>query len=71
VNIIGPLNLPATVPNYASQMYARNITSFLKNMVKDGLVNIDLNDEITRDTLIARGGEIVHLKVQALLGVNA
>ena len=72
VSVIGPLNVPATVPYDASLMYARNIVTFLKNIVsKDGQLNIDLNDEITRETLVARNGEVVHPKVQALLGVNA
>jgi len=52
-------------------MYARNIVAFLKNLMKDGQLNIDLSDEITRETMVARGGEVVHPKVQALLGVNA
>ncbi len=70
--MIGPMNVPATVPRHASEMYARNIVTFLKNMInKEGQLNIDLNDEITRDTLVARGGEVVNPKVQALLGVNA
>ena len=72
VSVIGPMNVPATVPRHASEMYARNIVTFLKNMInKEGQLNIDLNDEITRDTLVARGGEVVNPKVQALLGVNA
>ena len=72
VNILGPMNVPATVPRYASEMYARNIVTFLKNMItKDGQLNIDINDEITRETLITRGGEVVNPKVQALLGANA
>jgi H+-translocating NAD(P) transhydrogenase subunit alpha len=72
VLVIGPVNIPATVPRHASEMYARNIATFLKNMItKDGQLNIDLNDEIVRDTLVARGGEVVHPKVQALLGTSA
>jgi len=72
VTVMGPTNVPATVPRYASEMYARNIATFLKNMIaKDGQLNIDLNDEITRETLIARDGEVVNPRVQALLGVNA
>ena len=58
VTIIGPVNLPATVPNHASQMYARNIVTFLKNMMtKEGELNIDINDEITRDSLVVRDGD--------------
>jgi len=71
VMVMGPTNVPATVPFHASQMYARNIATFLKNMVKDGQLNIDLADEITRETLITRGGEVVNPRVLALLGVNA
>src|SRR5947209_12840581 len=55
VTVLGPTNLPATVPNHASQMYAKNISSFLANLVKDGELRIDLEDQITRETLVARG----------------
>jgi proton-translocating NAD(P)+ transhydrogenase subunit alpha len=72
VTVMGPLNLPATVPSHASQMYGRNIVTFLKNMLtKEGALTIDLNDEITRETLVARDGEVVNPRVQALLGVEA
>jgi proton-translocating NAD(P)+ transhydrogenase subunit alpha len=71
VSVMGPLNLPATVPSHASQMYGRNIVTFLKNMLtKEGALNIDLNDEITRETLVARDGEVVNPRVQTLLGVG-
>lgn len=70
VNIVGPVNLPATVPGHASQMYARNIVTLLKNMLtKSGELNIDTSDEITRESLVVRDGEIVNSRVQALLGV--
>jgi H+-translocating NAD(P) transhydrogenase subunit alpha len=69
VTVIGPLNLPATVPNHASQMYGRNIVTFLKNMMtKEGALKIDITDEITRDSLVVRDGEIVNARVQELLG---
>jgi H+-translocating NAD(P) transhydrogenase subunit alpha len=69
VTIIGPVNLPATVPNHASQMYGRNIVTFLKNMmIKEGTLNIDVSDEITRDSLVVRDGAIVNTRVQELLG---
>jgi len=71
VTVIGPVNLPATVPNHSSQMYGRNIVTFLKNMMtKEGALNIDLNDEITRDSLVVRDGEIVNARVQELLGAT-
>ena len=67
VTILGPLNLPAEVPQHASQMYAKNISTFLLNLVKDKQLAINLEDEIVRDTLIARDGQVVNPKVQQLL----
>ncbi len=60
VVIIGPLDLPATVPYHASQMYSKNISTFILHLVKNGELSIDLGDEITRETLVVRDGEIVH-----------
>ena len=61
--VMGPANVPSLVPYHASQMYARNITTFLLHLVKDGRVQIDPADEITRETLVARDGQIVHPRV--------
>ncbi len=69
VTILGPTNLPSTVPYHASQMYAKNITTFLLHLVKDGAVKLDPGDEITRDTLIAQGGEVVNPRVRTALGL--
>ena len=69
VTILGPLNLPSTVPYHASQMYARNIATFLKHLVKDGQLNIDTSDEITRETMVTHAGEVVHSRVRELLGL--
>jgi H+-translocating NAD(P) transhydrogenase subunit alpha len=68
VTILGPTNLPSTVPYHASQMYAKNITTFLLHLVKDGAIALDPNDEISRDTLIARDGEVVNVRVRQALG---
>jgi H+-translocating NAD(P) transhydrogenase subunit alpha len=67
VTILGPLNLPAEAPQHASQMYAKNIVTFLLNLVKDKQIQLNLEDEIIRDTLIARDGQVVHARVQQLL----
>jgi NAD(P) transhydrogenase subunit alpha len=67
VRIHGPLNLPASIPYHASQMYARNIATFLKYLVKDGQLNLDPADEIVRETLVTHAGEIVHPRVRELL----
>jgi NAD(P) transhydrogenase subunit alpha len=71
VTIIGPVNVPSMVPFHASQMYSNNITAWFTHMVKDGVLKLDLEDEITRETLVARDGEVVHPKVREALGLAA
>ncbi len=70
VTILGPTNLPSEVPYHASQMYAKNIATFLLHLAKDGQLNIDLTDEITRETLVARDGKVVNPRVCELLGIE-
>ena len=60
VTILGPTNVPATVPGDASRMYGKNITAFLGNLLREGKLHIDLDDEIIRETLVSRDGTIVH-----------
>jgi len=60
VTIFGYFNLASTVPYHASQMYSRNLTAFLTHLLKDGQLNVDLQDEITRETLVTREGAVVH-----------
>jgi len=69
VRIFGPLNLPSTVPYHASQMYAKNIATFLKYLIKDGKLVLDREDEIVRETLVTQAGEVVHPRVLEI--VNA
>ena len=64
VTIIGRINVSTGVPYHASQMYARNITAFLLHLVKDGKLQLDLQDEIIRETLLTRGGELVNQRVR-------
>ena len=68
VTILGPLDLPAEVPYHASQLYAKNISTFLLALIRDGKLQIDMEDEIVRGTLVARDGQVVHKDVAALLG---
>ena len=67
VLILGPVNLPSTLPYHASQMYARNLTAFLATLVKDGRPNIETEDPIIRDTLVTHQGEVVNPEVRELL----
>jgi NAD(P) transhydrogenase subunit alpha len=76
VTILGPSNPPALVPNHASQMYAKNITTFLAHLLgKDGAkkpsLELDTADEITRETLLTRDGEVVHARVKDLMAAGA
>ena len=71
VTIIGYINLASHVPYHASQMYARNLTAFLTHLVKKGQLEINLEDEITRDTLLTRGGQIVNAMVQKFFSLPA
>ena len=67
VIIIGPLNLPSTVPFQASEMYARTVTSYLVHLLKDGKPHLDMDDELTRGPLVTYRGEVVHEVVRARL----
>ena len=69
VTIIGVFNLASTVPYHASQMYARNVSAFLLHLVKDGKLEMNLNDEITRETLLTRGGAIVNARVRDFFSI--
>ena len=76
VTIIGPSNPPALVPYHASQMYSKNITTFLLHLLgKDGAkqpaLSLSTDDEITRETLLTQGGDVVHARVRDLLGQPA
>jgi len=67
VVIIGPLNLPSTIPFQASEMYARTVTNYLAHLLKDGRPYLDLEDELTRGPLVTHRGEVVHEIVKARL----
>ena len=67
VTIMGPTNLPATVAWHASQLYARNVSALLLHLAPGGRFAFDLEDAITREVLVARGGQVVHPAVRALL----
>jgi H+-translocating NAD(P) transhydrogenase subunit alpha len=71
VTIIGYINVASMLPYHASQMYAKNITAFLLNMVKDKAVQLNRNDEIVRETLVTEGGEIVNERVRQFFSLPA
>jgi H+-translocating NAD(P) transhydrogenase subunit alpha len=71
VTVIGRINLASTVPYHASQMYARNITAFLQYLVRDGKLQLNLDDEIVRSTLLTRDGEIVNERIREFFSLPA
>jgi NAD(P) transhydrogenase subunit alpha len=71
VTIIGWFNLASTVPYHASQMYARNVTAFLLHLVKDGKLQLDMDDEIVRETMLTHGAEVVNARVREFFGLPA
>jgi NAD(P) transhydrogenase subunit alpha len=71
VTLLGSVNFASTVPYHASQMYAKNLSAFLLHLVKDGKLVLDRNDEITRETLLTLGGEVVNARVKEFFSAPA
>jgi len=68
VTIMGTRNVPSTMPLHASQLYARNVANLLLHLVKDGAINLDFEDEITKGSCVTHAGEIVSERAKQLLG---
>ncbi|HYA62269.1 MAG TPA: Re/Si-specific NAD(P)(+) transhydrogenase subunit alpha [Candidatus Sulfotelmatobacter sp.] len=71
VTIIGEFNLAADVPYHASQMYARNVSAFLLHLTKEGKVQLNMSDEIIRETLVTHEGEVVSARVREFFSLPA
>ncbi len=71
VTIIGWFNLASTVPYHASQMFARNVSAFLLHLVKDGKLQLNMDDEIIRETMLTRGGEVTNARVREFFSLPA
>ena len=69
VTILGPTNLASDVAGHTSQLYAKNVATFLAHLVKCGLPSVTADDEIVRNTLVAHGGQVVHPKLREILGL--
>jgi NAD(P) transhydrogenase subunit alpha len=68
VTILGPMSIASSVPYHASQMYAKNISSFLLHISKSGSIDLDADDQILRETMLTRDGQVVNPRVRELLG---
>ena len=67
VTILGPTNLPAEIPNHASQMFSNNVTAFLLHLTNEGKLALDLQDEIVQGTLAAHDGQVVNGRLREIL----
>jgi NAD(P) transhydrogenase subunit alpha len=65
VTIVGELNLPSTMPVHASQMYSRNLLSLLTHLIRDGELDLDFDDEITRETCVTHDGRVLKEPISA------
>lgn len=70
VKVIGPVNLPATIPHHSSLMYAKNVQSFLGLLAKDGELHADSEDQVVQESLVAKAGAIVNDRVREALGAG-
>ena len=72
MTLVGTTNLPSTMPYHASQLYSRNVYTLLQLILKDGALNLDMNDEIVKGTTLTKDGAILHQPtLTALAGSNA
>jgi NAD(P) transhydrogenase subunit alpha len=67
VTILAPTNLPATIPVHASQLYSRNVTSFLNLLIKEGELNLDMNDDVIGPSCVTHEGQWMNQRVAAAL----
>ncbi|HUS38357.1 MAG: Re/Si-specific NAD(P)(+) transhydrogenase subunit alpha [Pirellulales bacterium] len=70
VTILGPTNLPGEVPYHASQMFSKNVTNLLLHLTKEGQIEIDMGDEITRETIATHQGEVINARMRQMLGLE-
>jgi NAD(P) transhydrogenase subunit alpha len=70
VTIIGTRNVPSTMPLHTSQLFARNVANLLLHLVKDGAINLDFSDEITKGGCVTHGGEIVNERAKLAVGAS-
>jgi NAD(P) transhydrogenase subunit alpha len=69
VKVIGPINVPSTVAAHSSLVYAKNVANLVVLMIHDGVIDVDVDDDVIRETLVARDGEIVHTRVREVFGL--
>jgi proton-translocating NAD(P)+ transhydrogenase subunit alpha len=71
ITIVAPTNLPATVPVHASQLYSRNVSAFLNLLIKDGELNLDMNDDVVGPSCVTHEGKWMNQRVATAMGAGA
>ena len=71
VTLMGPVNLASSIPYHASQMYAKNLTAFLQNLIQEGEISLNQEDPIIADTLLTHEGEVVNPRLREFLSKSA
>lgn len=69
VKVIGPVNVPSTIAAHATLVYAKNVANLLMLMIRDGVLDVDVDDDIVRETMVTRDGDIVHTRVREVYGL--
>ncbi len=69
VKVLGPTNVPSSIATHASLVYAKNVANLLQLMIHDRVLDIDVDDDVVRETLVTRDGEIVHRRVREVYGL--
>jgi NAD(P) transhydrogenase subunit alpha len=70
VTIMGPTNLSSEIPQHASQMFAKNVVTLMQLLTKKGELEIDLKDEVIRETLAAKDGQVQNARLRETLGLG-
>ena len=70
VKVIGVVNLPGSIPVHSSQLFGKNVANFVALMVVDGTVDVDIDDDVIKESVVARGGDVVNNRVREALGME-
>jgi H+-translocating NAD(P) transhydrogenase subunit alpha len=70
VKVMGVVNLPGTIPVHSSQLFGKNVANFLGLMVSGGALDTEVDDDVIRESVVARGGDVVNNRVREALGLE-
>ena len=70
VSVMGVVNLPGTIPVHSSQLFGKNVANFLGLMVVDGRLDTDVDDDVIKESVVAKGGDVANNRVREALGLE-